>query len=63
METTAMPDDIAHWKRELAKLQVALNELEAAPDEMAEKGHMKHLKRQIADLDRHIEGLEKRRNA
>jgi len=56
-----MPDDIARWKRELAKLQVALNELAAEADEMAEQGHMEQLKRQIDELDQHIRRLEKRR--
>lgn len=58
-----MPDDIAHWKRELAKLQAALNALEAAADEVAEEEQMARLQVQMADLDRHILALEKRRNA
>jgi hypothetical protein len=58
-----MPDDIAHWKRELAKLKVALNALEAAADEVAEQERMARLQTQIADLDQHIAALEKRRSA
>jgi len=58
-----MPDDIVRWKQELAKLQVALNALEASADEAAENGRLDQLKTQIADLDRHIAALERRRNA
>jgi polyhydroxyalkanoate synthesis regulator phasin len=63
MEILPVPDDIAHWKRELAKLQVALNELEAAADEVAEREQMARLQTQIEALDRHIAAMEKKRNA
>ena len=56
-----MPDDIAHWKREIAKLQVALNKLQATADEITEQEQMDRLQTQIEDLDRHIAALEKRR--
>jgi len=56
-----MPDDIARWKRELAQLQVALNELAAEADEMAEQENMERLKKQIDEMDQHIRRLEKRR--
>jgi hypothetical protein len=63
MEILPVPDDISHWKRELGKLQAALNALEAAADEVAEEEQMARLQVQVADLDRHILALEKRRNA
>jgi hypothetical protein len=58
-----MPDDVARWKRELAKLQVALNALEAAAEQVAGEEQMARLQTQIEAPDRHLAALEKRRNA
>jgi hypothetical protein len=60
-----MPDDIdiEYWKKERAKLQEQLNELEAEVVENASLPLVRYLKTRIADLDRHIADLEKRRHA
>ena len=58
-----MPDDIAFWKQERAKLQEQLNGLEFGVLEVATLPLVRYLKTRISDLDRHIAALEKRRNA
>jgi hypothetical protein len=58
-----MPDDIAYWKQERAKLQQQLNELEAEVVENASLPLVRYLKTRIGDLDRHIADLENRRHA
>jgi hypothetical protein len=58
-----MPDDIAFWKQERAKLQEQLNGLESGVLEVATLPLVRYLKTRICDLDRHIAALEKRRNA
>jgi hypothetical protein len=58
-----MPDDIAYWKQERAKLQKQLDELETEAVPQASLPLIRYLKTRIADLDRHIVSLETRRNA
>lgn len=59
-----MPDDdITYWKRERAKLQQQLNELETEAVPQDSLPLIRYLKGRIADLDRHIAALETRRNA
>jgi len=58
-----MPDDIEHWKRERAKLQEQLRELESGVLENATLPLVRYLKTRISDLDRHIAELDKRGNA
>ena len=59
-----MPDDIAYWKQERAKLQEQLNELESGVLENAALPFVRYLKTRIKDLDRYIAALEKQqRNA
>ena len=63
MEGTDLPDDIAYWKQERAKLQQQLDELETGVVEKELFPLIRYLKTRIADLDRHIALLETRRNA
>jgi hypothetical protein len=58
-----MPDDIAYWKQERAKLQRQLDELETDAVQEASLPLIRYLKTRIGDLDRHIAGLETRRHA
>jgi hypothetical protein len=58
-----MPDDIAYWKQERAKLQDQLKKLETGVVEQDSFPLIRYLKTRIADLDRHIASLETRRNA
>ena len=58
-----MPDDIAYWQQERAKLQQQLDELETGVVEKESFPLIRYLKTRIADLDRHIASLETRRNA
>ena len=58
-----MPDDIAYWKQERAKLQQQLDELETDAVQEASLPLIRYLKTRIGDLDRHIAGLETRRHA
>jgi len=58
-----MPDDIAYWKQERAKLQQQLTELETETVPEASLPLIRYLMTRIADLDRHIAALETRRNA
>ncbi len=58
-----MPDDVAFWKLERAKLQEQLNETESTVLEVTTLPLVKYLKTRICDLDRHIAALEKRREA
>ena len=57
-----MPDDIAYWRQERAKLQRQLDELETGVLERELFPLIRYLKTRIADLDRHIAALETRRN-
>ena len=57
-----MPDDIAYWKQERAKLQDQLDKLETGVVEEASFPLIRYLKTRIADLDRHIAALETRRH-
>ncbi len=63
MEGTDLPDDIAYWKQERAKLQQQLDELETGVVEKESFPLIRYLKTRLADLDRHIASLETRRNA
>jgi hypothetical protein len=56
-----MPDDIAYWRQERAKLQKQLTELETEAVQKASLPLIRYLKTRIADLDRHIAALEVRR--
>ena len=58
-----MPDDIAYWKQERAKLQEQLKELETGVVPKTSLPLVRYLKTRIADLDRHIAALETRRSA
>ena len=58
-----MPDDIAYWKQERAKLQQQLDELETDAVQEASLPLIRYLKTRIGDLDRHMAGLETRRHA
>ena len=58
-----MPDDIAYWKQERAKLQQQLDELETDAVQEASLPLIRYLKTRIGDLDRHLAGLETRRHA
>ena len=58
-----MPDDIAYWQQERAKLQEQLHELETEAVPQASLALIRYLKGRIVDLDRHIAALETRRNA
>jgi len=58
-----MPDDIAYWRAERAKLYEQLNQIESGVLENASLPFIRYLKTRISDLDRHIAGLEKRRDA
>ena len=58
-----MPDDIAYWKQERAKLQQQLMELEGEAVPKASLPLIRYLKTRIGDLDRHIAALETRRIA
>ena len=58
-----MPDDIAYWKQERAKLQQQLDDLETGVVEKELFPLIRYLKTRLADLDRHIASLETRRNA
>jgi len=57
-----MPDDIAYWKQERAKLQEQLNVLETEAVPKASLPLIRYLMTRIADLDRHIASLETRRS-
>ena len=63
MDGTDLPDDIAYWKQERAKLQQQLDDLETGVVEKELFPLIRYLKTRIADLDRHIASLETRRNA
>jgi hypothetical protein len=56
-----MPDDIAHWKSERAKLQEQLNGLESSIIEPESLPLIQYLRTRIGDIDRHIASLEKKR--
>jgi hypothetical protein len=58
-----LPDDIAYWKQERAKLERQLDELETEAVPKASLPLIRYLKTRIGDLDRHITALERRRNA
>ena len=58
-----MPDDIAYWQQERAKLQQQLDELETGVVEKESFPLIRYLTTRIADLDRHIATLETRRNS
>ena len=58
-----MPDDIAYWKQEPAKLQQQLMELETEAVQKSSLPLIRYLKTRIGDLDRHIAALETRRIA
>ena len=58
-----MPDDIAYWQQERAKLQQQLDDLETGVVEKESFPLIRYLKTRLADLDRHIASLETRRNA
>jgi hypothetical protein len=56
-----MPDDIAHWRHERTKLQEQLDELQAGIADTNGLQWIRYLKTRIADIERHIAKLEKRR--
>ena len=56
-----MPDDIAHWKRERAKLRAQLDELESSVIQPESFPLVQYLRTRIGDIDRHIASLEQRR--
>ena len=58
-----VPDDIAYWKQERAKLQQQLKELESEAVPKASLPLIQYLKTRIGDVDRHIAALETRRIA
>jgi len=58
-----VPDDIAYWKQERAKLQEQLKELETGVVQETSLPLVRYLKTRIADLDRPIASLETRRSA
>ena len=58
-----MPDDIAYWKEERAKLHQQLMELECEAVPKTSLPLIRYLKTRIGDLDRHIAALETRRIA
>ena len=58
-----MPDDIAYWKQERARLQEQLKDFETGVVPKTSLPLVRYLKTRIADLDRHIAALETRRSA
>jgi hypothetical protein len=56
-----VPDDIAHWKSERDKLRAQLDELESVAVRPENLPLVRYLRTRIADIERHIASLEKRR--
>jgi len=57
-----MPDDIAYWRLERAKLQEQLKEIESGVVENTSLPLVRYLRTRIGDLDRHIAELDKKRD-